>query len=129
MTTEPVYILSRPDGTAQWGQTISSAEKELGPHGIGRAFLTDGSRLRIAMSDCALILREEYAPNPYAAQVLAGVAGMPADTAPETRGPVILFGWDAMNEWDSTRPLTAAERDAITAALANAGCTTEAATR
>ena len=92
MTTEPVYILIRPDGTAQWGQTISSAEKELGPHGIGRAFLTDGSRLRIAMSDCALILREEYAPNPYAAQVLAGVAGMPADTAPETRGPVILFG-------------------------------------
>ncbi|MFW3477443.1 hypothetical protein [Streptomyces microflavus] len=45
------------------------------------------------MSDCALVLPEEYAPNPYAV-VLASVAGMPASMAPETRGPVILFGWD-----------------------------------
>ncbi|MEU3978410.1 hypothetical protein [Streptomyces bacillaris] len=125
--SEPVYVLIRPDGTAQWGHRISSAEDQLGPHGIGRAFLTDGSRLRIAMSDCALILRDQYEPNPYAAKALAAVAGVPADTAPETRGPVILFGWDGMNEWDSTRPFTAAERDTITAALATAGCTTEAA--
>lgn len=129
MTDAPVYVLIRPDGTAQWGQRIGPAEKELGPHGIGRGFLTDGSRLRLAMSDCALLLREEYAPNPYAAQVLAGVAGMPADTAPETRGPVILFGWDPTNEWDSTRPFTADERDTITAALTAAGCTAEATTR
>ncbi|MGW2089707.1 hypothetical protein [Streptomyces sp. NPDC001880] len=128
MTDAPVYVLIRPDGTAQWGQRIGRAEEELGPHGIGRGFLTDGSRLRLAMSDCALLLREEYAPNPYAAQVLAGVAGVPADTAPETRGPVILFGWDPMNEWDSTRPFTADERDTITAALVAAGCATEAAT-
>ncbi|MFE9461678.1 hypothetical protein [Streptomyces californicus] len=121
----PVYILIRPDGTAQWGHRIGPAEKELGPHGIGRAFLTDGSRLRIAMSDCALLLPEEYAPNPYAAAVLAGVAGMPASMAPETRGPVILFGWDGMNEWDSTRPFTADERDTITAALTAAECVAE----
>ncbi|MBK3539631.1 hypothetical protein JHN61_26110 [Streptomyces sp. MBT67] len=76
------------------------------------------------MSDCALILRDQYAPNPHAAAVLAHVAGMPADAAPETRGPVILFGWDPLNEWDSTRPFTDTERAAITDALTVAGCTT-----
>lgn len=125
MTTDaPVYVLVHPDGRAEWGDRIATAEKELGPHGIGRAFLTDGSRLRIAMSDCALVLREEYAPNPYAAAVLASVAGFPPEAAPETRGPVVLFGWDPNNEWDSTRPLTDTERDVIAAALAVAGCTT-----
>jgi hypothetical protein len=125
MTTEaPVYILVHPDGRAEWGDRIDVANKQLGPHGIGRAFLTDGSRLRIAMSDCALILREEYAPNPYAAAVLARVAGFPPEHAPETRGPVVLFGWDPRNEWDSTRPFTTAERGAITEALTAAECTT-----
>ncbi|MBT2429642.1 hypothetical protein J7F02_29575 [Streptomyces sp. ISL-112] len=81
------------------------------------------------MSDCALILREEYAPNPYAAHVLAGVARMPTDAAPETRGTVILFGWDPTNHLDSTRPFTAAEHESITAALTAAGCTTGAPTR
>lgn len=123
MTTEaPVYVLMHPDGRAEWGDQISVAEKQLGPHGIGRAFLTDGSRLRIAMSDCALILTEEYAPNPYAATVLARVAGFPAGAAPETRGPIVLFGWDPRNEWDSTRPFTEDERERIADALDLAGC-------
>lgn len=126
MTNAPVYVLIHPDGRAEWGGHIATAEKALGPHGIGRAFLTDGSRLRIAMSDCALLLTEEYAPNPYAAATLARVAGFPPEQAPETRGPVVLFGWDPNNEWDSTRPLTDAERAAITAGLTAAGCTTEA---
>lgn len=122
--TTPVYILIHPDGRAEWGDQIAVAERHLGNHGIGRAFLTDGSRLRIAMSDCALLLREEYAPNPYAATVLAQVAGFPPEQAPETRGPVTLFGWDPNNEWDSTRAFTAAEQATITEALAFAGCTT-----
>lgn len=121
-TTEPVYVLIHPDGRAEWGDRIARAEQQLGSHGIGRAFLTDGSRLRIAMSDCALVLRDVYEPNPYAAAVMAHVAGFPPEAAPETRGPVTLFGWDPNNEWDSTRPLTAAERDAITEALTAAGC-------
>jgi hypothetical protein len=121
---DPVYVLISPDGSAEWGDRIAVAEEAMGPHGIGRTFLTDGSRLRIATSDCALVLRDEYAPNPYAAAVLAHVAGFPPEAAPETRGPVALFGWDPNNEWDSTRPLTAAERDAITEALTAAGCTT-----
>lgn len=121
-TEKPVCVLIHPDGRAEWGDRIALAEKELGPHGIDRTFLTDGSRLRVAMSDCALLLTEEYVPNPYAAKVLASVAGFPAEAAPETRGPVILFGWDPRNEWDSTRPLTVVERDVIVAALAAAGC-------
>lgn len=125
-TNAPVYVLIHPDGRAEWGDRIAIAEKELGPHGIGRAFLTDGSRLRIAMSDCALLLTEEYAPNPYASTVLALVAGFPAGAGAETRGPVILFGWDPNNEWDSTRPLTGAERGIIAEALDTAGCTTVA---
>ncbi|MGK4909977.1 hypothetical protein [Streptomyces albus] len=122
--SDDVYVLIHPDGRAEWGENIAVGEKALGPHGIGRAFLTDGSRLRIAMSDCALVLPEEYAPNPYAAAVLARVAGMPVEAAPPTRGPVILFGWDPRNEWDSTRPLTATERATVTEALSAAGCTT-----
>lgn len=125
MTTEaPVYILIHPDGRAEWGDKILRAEEQMGPHGIGRAFLTDGSRLRIVMSDCALILRDHYAPNPYAAAALAHVSGVPAEHAGETRGPVALFGWDPNNEWDSTRPLTDEERAVITEALTVAGCTT-----
>lgn len=120
----PTYVLINPDGRAEWGDRIAVAEEKLGPHGIGRAFLTDGSRLRIAMSDCALVLRDEYAPNPAAAAVLAHVAGFPAARAPETRGPVVLFGWDPRNEWDSTRPLTDDERAVITEGLTAAGCTT-----
>jgi len=118
----PVYVLIAPDGTATWGEDISTAYKELGPHGIGRAFLTDGSRLRIAMSDCALLLTEEYAPNPYAETALAHVAGMRGRESTVARGPVILFGWDPMNEWDSTRPFTDEEREAIVEGLAAAGC-------
>jgi hypothetical protein len=122
-TTEPVYVLIHPDGRAEWGDQIATAYKGLGPHGIGRTFLTDGSRLRIAMSDCALIMPEVYPPNPYASVVLALVAGLPAGAGAETRGPVVLFGWDPHNEWDSTRPLTAAERGIIAEALDTAGCT------
>jgi hypothetical protein len=124
MTNSPVYVLIHPDGRAEWGDNIAVANRAMGPHGVGRAFLTDGSRLRIAMSDCALLLREEYAPNPFAAAALARVAGFPPEQAPETRGPVALFGWDPRNEWDNTRPLTTAERAAITEALSAAGCTT-----
>lgn len=120
MIDAPVYVLIYPGGRAEWGDRIAIAEKALGPHGIGRAFLTDGSRLRVAMSDSALLLRDEYAPNPHAAFVLAHVAGMPPEDVPETRGPVILFGWDPRNEWDSTRPLTDAERSAIAKALTEA---------
>ncbi|MGW5003794.1 hypothetical protein ACWEP8_39790 [Streptomyces hydrogenans] len=123
-TTAPVYVLIRPDGTAEWGTRINLAEEELGPHGVGRGFLTDGSRLRVAMSDCALVLRDEYEPNPYAAATLARVAGFSPEAAPETRGPVILFGWDPRNEWDSTRPLSSDERTLIEEALTAAGCTT-----
>ncbi|MFE3907207.1 hypothetical protein ACFXPY_45075 [Streptomyces sp. NPDC059153] len=123
MATTPVYVLVHPDGRAEWGERISVAEAELGPHGIGRAFLSDGARLRIATSDCALVLPDVYAPNPYAAAMLAHVAGFPAEAAPETRGPVILFGWDPNNEWDSTRPFTGDERGLITEALGVAGCT------
>ncbi|WP_225102674.1 hypothetical protein, partial [Streptomyces sp. CoH27] len=130
MTTDaPVYVLIHPDGRAEWGDRIAVAEKALGPHGIGRAFLTDGSRLRIAMSDCALVLRDEYEPNPYAAVALAHVAGVRPEDAPETRGPVALFGYDPLNEWDNTRPLTADERALITRALTAAGCTTAPPTR
>ncbi|MFD8226949.1 hypothetical protein ACFV16_22560 [Streptomyces massasporeus] len=122
-TTEPVYVLIHPDGRAEWGEQIATAEKALGPHGIGRTFLTDGSRLRLAMSDCALVLPEVYPPNPYAAKALAHVVGLPAEAAPETRGPIVLFGWDPRNEWDSTRPFTDVERDQIGAGLEAAGCT------
>lgn len=125
ITDAPVYVLVHPDGRAEWGDQIVVAEKQLGPHGIGRAFLTPGSRLRIAMSDCALVLKDHYAPNPYAAAVLAVVAGFDPDDAPETRGPVALFGWDPLNEWDSTRPFTAAERGVITDALEATRCTVE----
>lgn len=125
MTEEaPVYILVHPDGRAEWGTHIAVAERALGPHGIGRAFLTEGSSLRVAMSDSALILREEYTPNKYAAAALAHIAGFPPEKAPETRGPVALFGWDPYNEWDSTRSFTSAEREQITEALTIAGCTT-----
>jgi hypothetical protein len=123
MTAVPVYVLIHPDGRAEWGDRLAVAEEALGPHGIGRAFLTDGSRLRIAMSDCALILRDVYASNPYAAAALAHVAGFSSGQGPEVRGPVVLFGWDPGNEWDSTRPLTGDERAIITEALAIAGCT------
>jgi len=120
---QPVYVLIAPNGYVEWGNNIAVAEAALGPHGIGRAFLKDGSRLRVAVSDCALVLRDEYEANPYAAAMLAHVAGLTGDQAlPETRGHVILFGWDPNNEWDSTRPLTREERDAITAGLTAAGC-------
>lgn len=117
-----VFVIIRPDGTATWGTDIATAEEELGPHGIGRAFLTDGSRLRIAMSDCALLLTDVYAPNPYAEKALAYVAGMLGQQSTVARGPVILFGWDGNNEWDSTRPFTDAEREVIVEGLAAAGC-------
>ncbi|MFD4143042.1 hypothetical protein [Streptomyces sp. NPDC058572] len=122
----PVYVLIHPDGRAEWGDRIATAEQAMGPHGVGRAFLTSGSRLRVVMSDCALILRDEYEPNPYAAVALAHVAGFPPEQCPETRGPVALFAWDPdpRNEWDNTRPLTDDERAAITQALTAAGCTT-----
>ncbi|MFD3736425.1 hypothetical protein [Streptomyces sp. NPDC058632] len=123
MPASPVYVLVHPDGRAEWGDQISTAEKALGPHGIGRAFLTDDARLRIATSDCALLLREEYPANPFASAVLAHVAGIPAQVAPETRGPVALFGYDNRNEWDNTRPLSDDERALITEALSIAGCT------
>lgn len=124
MTTEaPVYVLVHPDGRAEWGDRIADANKQLGPHGIGRTFLTDGSLLRVAMSDCALILPEVYPPNPYASAVLARVAGFPPEAAPETRGPIVLFGWDPRNEWDSTRAFTETERRAIEDALTASGCT------
>ncbi|MFE1716142.1 hypothetical protein [Streptomyces sp. NPDC058728] len=125
MTASPVYVLVHPDGRAEWGDQISTAEKALGPHGIGRAFLTDDARLRIATSDCALLLREEYPANPFASAVLAHVAGIPAQVAPETRGPVALFGYDNRNEWDNTRPLSDDERALITKALSIAGCTVD----
>jgi len=124
MTTQsPVYVLIHPDGRAEWGDRISRAEEALGPHGIGRAFLTDSStRLRVAMSDCALVLRDVYAPNPRAAAALAYVAGGRPEDAGEARGPVILFAWDPHNEWDSTRPFTASERAVIAESLDAAGC-------
>lgn len=122
-STAPVYVLIHPDGRAEWGDDIAAASKALGPHGISCAFLTPGSRLRIATSDCALIMPEEYAPNPYAAAALHRVAGLPVEQAPETRGPVILFGWDPNNEWDRTRPLDPGERAVIERALNSAGCT------
>ncbi|GGZ27888.1 hypothetical protein [Streptomyces nitrosporeus] len=120
----PVYVLIHPDGRAQWGDQIAEAERELGEHGIGRQFLTDGSRLRIAMSDCAFVLTDVYPPNAYAGPALAHVAGGRPEDAPPTRGPVLLFGWDPRNEWDSSRPFTSAERAVITQALDAAGCTT-----
>jgi hypothetical protein len=122
--TAPVCILIHPDGRAEWGADKPTAEKALGSYGVGRAWLTDASMgLRISMSDCALLMREEFAPNPYAVAALAYVAGMDPEEAQETRGPVVLWGWDPRNEWDSSRPFTAAEREVITEALAFAGCT------
>ncbi|MEV4998564.1 hypothetical protein [Streptomyces niveus] len=56
--------------------------------------------------------------------MLAHVAGFPPERAPETRGPVVLFGWDLNNEWDNTRPLTDDERAVITEGLTAPGCTT-----
>ncbi|WP_030753217.1 hypothetical protein [Streptomyces sp. NRRL S-31] len=126
MTTAPVYVLIHPDGRAEWGDRLMAAEHALGPHGVGRTSLTPGSRLRVAMSDCALILPEEYPPNPYATTVLALVARMTPEDAPPTRGPIVLYGYDPHNEWDNTRPLTDTERATITEALTAAGCTTQA---
>lgn len=122
-TEESVYILIHPDGRAEWGDRIGTAEKQLGPDGIVQTFLDEGYRLRIAMSDCARALPEEYALNPYAVKVLAYVAGVHPERCPETRGPVILFGWDPRNERGNARPLTADERNVITEGLAEAGCT------
>ncbi len=120
----PVYILIHPDGRAEWGDRIAVAEKAMGPSGVGRGWLTDASLgLRLTMSDCAAIMPEEFPENPYAATVLARVAGVPAQMiAPQTRGPVALWGYDPRNEWDSTRPFTETERAVITEALAVAGC-------
>ncbi|MFC9068831.1 hypothetical protein [Streptomyces harbinensis] len=119
----PVYVLIRPDGRAEWGHRLMTAEEELGQHGVGRASLTDGSRLRIAMSDCALLLRDIYPPNPRAATALAHLAGISPEQAPETRGPIVLYGYDPMNEWDNSRPLSTDEQASITKALTAAGCT------
>ena len=125
MTAAPVYVLIHPDGRAEWGTNKDVAEKALGPYGVGRAFLADASLgLRISMSDCALLMREEFAENPFAVAVLAHVAGLDPAGAQETRGPVVLWGYDPRNDWDSTRPLTVAEQTVITQALAAAGCTT-----
>ncbi|MFG2919612.1 hypothetical protein ACGF0D_42940 [Kitasatospora sp. NPDC048298] len=117
-------ILIHPDGRAEWGTDKPTAEKAMGPYGVGRAWLTDASLgLRVSMSDCALIMPEEFPENPYAVAVLAHVAGFdPADAQP-TRGPVGLWGFDPRNEWDSSRPFTTTERAVITEALAVAGCT------
>lgn len=128
MTEEsrPVYILLHPDGRAEWGTNIEVAYKAMGNYGIGRAWLTDASlRLRVAMSDCALLpsFSDEFPLNPYAVTVLATVAGRDPAGAQETRGPVALFAFDAMNEWDSTRSFTEAEHDRILLALNVAGCT------
>lgn len=123
--TNPTCILIHPDGTAEWSHNLSHAEQAMGPYGIGRTFLTGTSQaLRISMSDCALILTEEFNPNPYAVNVLATLTGTDPNKAPETRGPIALFAYDPRNDWDNTRPFTNAEQAAITAALQTAGCTT-----
>ncbi|MEK2474387.1 hypothetical protein [Streptomyces noursei] len=68
----------QPEAAGSWSHSGVRSNFELGVvHGIGRVFLTDGSRLRIATSGCALVLRDGYAPHPYAAAVLAHVAGFP----------------------------------------------------
>ncbi|WP_033818581.1 hypothetical protein [Kitasatospora sp. MBT63] len=123
--TDPVYILIHPDGRAEWGANKATAEKAMGPYGVGRGWLTDASLgLRVSMSDCALIMPEEFAENPYAVAVLAHVAGCgPEQALQPSRGPVALWGFDPRNEWDSSRPLTEWERAVITEALAVAGCT------
>ena len=121
----PVCVVIRPDGTAAWRTDVSRAERELGNHGIGRAFLTNGSKLRVSVSDSSLLLRDVYAPNPYAMAVLANVSGMLRSEAPETRGPVVLYAWDPRNEWDSTRPFTDDEYGTVADALRVAGCTVE----
>lgn len=125
MTAAPVYILIHTDGRAEWGDRIAVAEKAMGPYGVGRGWLTDASLgLRVTMSDCAVIMPEEFPENPYAATALAHVAGFPVQMiAALTRGPVALWGFDPRNEWDSTRPFTEKERAVITEALAVAGCT------
>lgn len=125
MTANPGYILIHPDGRAEWGTGRTTAEKALGAYGVGRAWLTDASLgLRISMSDCALIMPQEFPVNAYGAEVLAHVAGIPAHTpAPAVRGPVVLWGYDPTNAWDSSRPFTAAEKTMITEALTTAGCT------
>ncbi|MFH9426431.1 hypothetical protein [Streptomyces sp. NPDC017529] len=64
--------------------------------------MTDGSQLRLVMSECALLL-----PEP-----------------PPTRGPVALYVWDPNNEWDGSRPFEDDERSRIEAAMTAAGCTT-----
>jgi hypothetical protein len=121
--TAHTSILIHPDGRAEWVEDKTVAEKALGNYGVGRAWLTDASLgLRIAMSDCALIM-PEFEPNPFAVKVLAHVAGLDPAGAQATRGPVVLFAFDGRNEWDSSRPFTAAEREVITEALAAAGCT------
>ncbi|MFJ1797191.1 hypothetical protein [Kitasatospora griseola] len=125
MTTAaaPVCVLIHPDGRAVWGADKVRAEEALGSYGVGRAFLTDASLgLRISMSDCAAIMPEEFPENRFAVEVLAHVAGLDPAGAVETRGPVVLWGWDPRNEWDSSRPLTAAERAVITEGLTAAGC-------
>ncbi|GAA1500682.1 hypothetical protein GCM10009760_62510 [Kitasatospora kazusensis] len=123
--TAHTSILIHPDGRAEWVADKTVAEKALGNYGVGRAWLTDAALgLRISMSDCALVMPEEFPANPFAVKVLAHVAGFdPADAQP-TRGPVVLWGFDGRNEWDSSRPLTERERVVITEALAVAGCTT-----
>ncbi|MFJ8628959.1 hypothetical protein ACIRD3_39765 [Kitasatospora sp. NPDC093550] len=123
--TAHTSILIHPDGRAEWVADKTVAEKALGNYGVGRAFLTDASLgLRISMSDCALLMPEEFPENPHAVAVLAHVAGLDPAGAQATRGPVVLWGYDPRNEWDSSRPFTEREREVITEALAVAGCTT-----
>ncbi|MFG2919632.1 hypothetical protein ACGF0D_43040 [Kitasatospora sp. NPDC048298] len=123
MTDAPVYILIHPDGRAEWGDRISVAEKAMGSYGVGRGWLTDASLgLRLTMSDCAAIMPEVFPANPYAASVLAHVAGLPAGELPVTRGPVALWAYDPRNEWDSTRAFTDSERALVEVALTAAGC-------
>ncbi|MFI9333050.1 hypothetical protein ACIGZJ_36630 [Kitasatospora sp. NPDC052868] len=121
--TDHTSILIHPDGRAEWVEDKTTAEEALGNYGVGRAWLTDASLgLRISMSDCALIM-PEFEPNPFAVRVLAHVAGLDPAGAQTTRGPVVLFAFDGRNEWDSSRPFTAAERAVITEGLTAAGCT------
>lgn len=122
-TGRPVYLLVQPDGTATWGHVLGRAKDAMGPYGTGSAFVPFSRSVRYMSSDVALVLKEEFAPNPYSRKLVAQLTGAPLDQLAPHAGPVAVYAWDPMNEWDSSRSFTKAELTAIELTAAAVGCT------
>ncbi|MFJ8933988.1 hypothetical protein ACIRLA_46235 [Streptomyces sp. NPDC102364] len=121
----PVFVVIHPDGTVAWGADLQAAKSAMGPYGTDSGFAghPEISRLRLMMSDVALVMRDEFPTNVPAGRVLETLTGVrPSDSIQELRGPVALYYYDPTNMWDSSRPMTADEQRAMDEALATAGC-------